>query len=211
LDILRWDDEENMGDGFIEWKEAWHPVYGKVEIGGFHPKFFSQNAPAKHLLPWAKNEALFNLEMVKALPRLDWEDIAIKKQKSYKNDSVDYEVRVKYRNSGKLPTALKQADLVKIVREDQVSISFGRSLVSGDSPAVKILTQASSRRGGRYGSDAGRTAPSSVTLNAGFTQGGEATEVIFKIRVYGSESVKGSATVSSTRGGILKEKEFIVN
>jgi len=50
LDLLRWDEEENAGDGFIEWKKARHPLYGDVEIGGFHPKFFSQNAPAKHLL-----------------------------------------------------------------------------------------------------------------------------------------------------------------
>ena len=49
LDLLRWDDEENEGAGFVEWKPFVHPVYGKAEIGGFHPKFFSQNPPAKHL------------------------------------------------------------------------------------------------------------------------------------------------------------------
>jgi len=211
FDILRWDDEENNGDGFIEWKEAYHPVYGNVEIGGFHPKFFSQNAPAKHLLPWAKNQALFNLEMVKALPRLEWEDITVKKKKSYKNDSVDYEIKVKYSNQGKLPTALKQADLVKIVKEDQVSLSFERALVSGENPAMKIISENSNRRGGRYRQDSGREAASSVTLNAGFTQGGAVSEVVFTIRVYGSEKISGVATVSSTRGGILKEKEFIVN
>lgn len=210
IDLLRWDDEENNGDGFIEWKEADHPVYGKVEIGGFDPKFFGQNAPAKHLLPWARNEALFNLEMVKYLPRLEWDDITVKKQKSYRNDSTDYEIKVKYTNSGKLPTALRQADLVKIVKEDQVKISFSRSMVSGDSPTMKILTESDSGRGGRYGGDEGRSVASSVTVNNGFTDGGKTSEAVFRIRTYGDASVKGSASVSSTRGGLLKEKEFIV-
>ena len=53
-EMLRWDDEENDGLGFFEWKPAKHPVYGDIEIGGFDPKFFSQNPPAKHLEPWIR-------------------------------------------------------------------------------------------------------------------------------------------------------------
>ena len=210
IDLLRWDDEENNGDGFIEWKETTHPVYGVVETGGFDPKFFSQNPPAKHLLPWAKNQALFNLSMVKHLPQLEWGDITVKKLKSYRNDSVDYEIKVKYLNTGKLPTALRQADLVKIVREDQVVLNIDRKKVSGDNPAVKILTESSTRSRGRYGSDEGSRAVSSVTLNSGYLEGGEAKEVVFKIRKYGEGEVSGTATVSSTRGGVLGEKEFVI-
>ena len=70
LDMIKWDDEENDGLGFFEWKPAKHPVYGDIEIGGFDPKFFSQNPPAKHLEPWIRNEAMFNLEMIKYLPEL---------------------------------------------------------------------------------------------------------------------------------------------
>ncbi len=210
IDMLRWDDEENDGDGFIEWKEAVHPVYGKVETGGFHPKFFSQNAPAKHLLPWAKNQALFNIEMVKHLPQIEWDNISVKKEKSYKNDSVDYRVTVVFGNSGKLPTALKQAHLVKIVHEDQVTISFDKSLVQGDTPAIKILTEGS-RQGRSYNRRMmSPEAASSVTLKAGFTNGGESTEIEFDIRVYGEQEIKGKASVSSTRGGVLKAKEFVV-
>ena len=210
LDLLRWDDEENGGDGFIEWHKAQHPVYGEVEIGGFHPKFFSQNAPAKHLLPWAKNQALFNLEMVKHLPRLEWDDIEVKKSKGYKNDSTDYRVTVKFKNSGKLPTALKQADLVKIVREDMVTLNFDRKDVDGEKPAMKILSEGSSRRRNYYGMSEERRAQSAVTKSAGFTEGGESTSVTFEIRVYSDSSIKGNATVSSTRGGVLTEKEFVV-
>ena len=70
LDMLRWDDEENDSLGFYKWKPAKHPVYGNIEIGGFDPKFFLQNPPSKHLEPWARKEALFNLEMIKYLPEL---------------------------------------------------------------------------------------------------------------------------------------------
>jgi len=49
LDALIWDDEENDGSGFTEWKPLKHPLYGDIEIGGFDPKFFSQNPPSKQL------------------------------------------------------------------------------------------------------------------------------------------------------------------
>jgi len=205
LDLLRWDEEENAGDGFIEWKETSHPVYGTVETGGFHPKFFSQNAPAKHLLPWAKNQALFNLEMVKHLPKLEWDEISVKKSKSYKKDSVDYKVTVNYKNTGKLPTALKQAHLVKIVREDQVSISFDRSLVEGEQPVMKIIRD--EEGGGRSYYRRG-AAQSSISLDAGFAGGESSNSREFVIRVYKDQDISGKASVSSTRAGVLKEKEF---
>lgn len=208
LDLLAWDDTENSGDGFIEWKKAHHPEYGEVEIGGFHPKFFSQNPPAKHLLPWVKNQALFNLEMVKHLPRLEWVGVDIKKGKSYRADSTDYQVKVKYKNRGKLPTALKQADLVKIVRNDMVTIEFDREDASGENAAVKILQEENEEGRSRYGSG-GRNSASAVK-SAGFLEGGAVKEVIFNVRIYGDKPVTGSASVSSTRGGILENREFTV-
>ena len=210
LDLLKWDEEENDGDGFIEWEKAYHPVYGEVEIGGFHPKFFSQNPPAKHLLPWAKNQALFNLEMVKHLPLLEWDDIDVRKEKSYRKDSTDYTITVKYKNTGKLPTALKQAHLVKIVRQDMITISFERELVQGDNPAMKIINEEQNSRGGYYRYYGSRGPQSSISLDAGFAEGGETNSKQFKIRVYRDSEIKGKATVSSTRGGILKAKEFII-
>ncbi|MBS0012042.1 MAG: hypothetical protein KFF49_11560, partial [Bacteroidales bacterium] len=207
-DLLRWDDEENDGDGFIEWTPAEHPNYGRLEIGGFHPKFFSQNPPAKHLLPWARKQALFNLEMVKHLPVLEWDDIEVKKAKSYKKDSTDYKIIVKYRNTGKMPTALKQAHLVKIVREDQVTISFDKSLVEGEDPVMKIVTEDQGDSRGYYRRWSGNEALSSLTLGAGYAAGESTNSREFTIRLYKEAGIKGKASVSSTRGGILKEKDF---
>ena len=214
VEMLKWDDEENDSLGFFEWKWAKHPVYGDVEIGGFDPKFFSQNPPSKHLEPWARKEALFNLEMVKYLPELKWEKIDVKRVKSYKADSADYEITVSFSNAGRLPTALRQAHLVKIVRDDRVSITIDSPRSSDGKPSYRLLDQSETqgrRRGmGDYGNPEGGAERRSVSKNVPFTQGGETTEAIFKIRVYGSEGLKGKAEVLSTRGGILKDREFTV-
>ena len=210
IDQLRWDDEENDGLGFIEWKSAMHPVYGEVEIGGFDPKFFSQNAPSKHLLPWAKNQAIFNLEMAYHLPQISWDNIEVKRIKSYKNDSTDYLIKVSFKNSGMLPTALEQADLVKIVKEDEITIRLVAEGKSGK-PLFKSLEKpVNQRRRNYYGDEDEQASAAPMVKSVGHTQGGTVNSAEFRVRVYGDTAIKGVATVSSTRGGVLADKEFVV-
>lgn len=215
IDMLRWDDEENDSLGFIKWKPAKHPVYGDVEIGGFDPKFFSQNPPSKHLEKWARNEAMFNLEMVKYLPELAWENIEVKKVKSYKADSTDWQLKISFRNTGKLPTALRQAHLVKIVKDDNVVLNFTTQQSADGKPVYKVIGEAKPAggrgegRGGFMDSErAVQIAP--VSKNVPDTQGGAVTAAIFNIRVYKGAEVSGKASVFSTRGGVLKDKEFTI-
>ncbi|HQG62984.1 MAG TPA: M14 family metallopeptidase [Bacteroidales bacterium] len=207
LDILRWDDEENDGLGFFEWKQAEHPVYGDIEIGGGNPKFLSQNPPAKHLEPWARKEALFNLEMIKHLPLLAWDNIEIRKVKSYKADSTDYQLKVSFKNIGKLPTALKQAHLVKIVAEDKVVLDINQSSSQKSDADWKIIG------GGRDGYSVSTITPQlkRVSKNVPYTNGGDVTTAVFNIRVYKGAELSGKASVISTRGGILKNRSFIIN
>jgi hypothetical protein len=141
IDMLRWDDEENDGAGFYEWKPVKHPVYDNIEIGGFDPKFFSQNPPSKHLEPWIRNEAMFNLEMAKYLPELEWGNAEVKRVKAYKTDSADYQLKITVRNTGKLPTALKQAQLVKIVRDDRIDLEFDTTGMIKGKPAYKVIEE----------------------------------------------------------------------
>lgn len=213
LDQIKWDDEENDSSGFHIWKPARHPIYGDIEIGGFDPKFFSQNPPAKHLESWVRNEAMFNLEMVKHLPELTWENIEVKKIKSWKTDSADYQVKVNFKNSGKLPTALKQANLVKIVREDRVVIDLDTAGIAQDSVPYRLIEEkkaAPQENRSRFGS-VGRNRPrTSFAQNTGHTQGGEQTTASFVIRMYGITELKGKASVLSTRGGVLKDREFVI-
>jgi len=213
-EILRWDDEENDSLGFFEWKAARHPVYGDIEIGGFNPKFFQQNPPARHLEPWVRKEALFNLEMVKHLPELVWENIEVKKLKSYKSDSTDYQMKVSFRNAGKLPTALKQAHLVKIVREDRVTLEFDTTGTSGGKISFKVIeeekpTPARESRGA-YNNGERAVQQRTFSKNVPFTNGGSVTTAVFKIRLYNRAELSGKASLFSTRGGVLKDKEFLI-
>lgn len=203
LDRLLWDDKYNDGLAFQEWEPYDHPDLGEVEIGGWDPKFFSQNSPSKQIERWASNQALFNLEMLKYLPELKWENIDITVKDSYGRDSTDYEVKVSYRNVGKLPTALKQADLVKIVRPDRVTLRIDP--VESATPAFMVLPQ-----GGTPARGGAASSQSSATREVGYTDGGQENGHTFTIRVYGRQEIKGKASVSTTRAGVLKEKEFVI-
>ena len=213
LDRLIMNDEEYGGKMFNDWKPYTHPQLGEVEIGGWNPKFFSQNSPPDQLEKWVKNEALFNLEMIKHLPELQWEAIEVKKIKSYKQDSVDYQIKVSYRNTGKLPTALQQADLVKIVRYDQIKISLSKTAFEGDNPQARILPEQSANRQERQRSnnnEGSNRNTNEVTRYAGYTQGGSINSQTITVRVYGNHEIEGTATVSTTRAGVLPEKTFII-
>ena len=207
LDRLIMNDQEYGGKAFFNWKPFRHPQLGEVEIGGWNPKFFTQNSPAVVLEKWAKNEALFNLEMLKYLPELKWEGIEVRKMEAYQQDSADYQIKITYRNVGKLPTAFTQADLVKIVRQDQVKLSLPKSAVEGEKPKAKILPDAEARPQGRQraGSNVGET-----IRNAGYAQGGSVNSKTVMVRVYGNQQIEGTASVSTTRAGILPEKSFVI-
>lgn len=208
LDKLAWDDQENGGEAFTEWKPFNHPTLGKVEIGGWNPKFYSQNGPSKFLEKWAKNQALFNLAMVKHLPELQWDNVEVKKLKTYKADSTDYAITVSYKNVGKLPTALRQADHVKIVRPDQVKITFPESVTEGAAPKAKILPEEGKPvRQPRPGT---KVITNTVSRDAGYAQGESTNSHTVVVRVYGNDKIEGKASVSTTRAGFLPEKSFVL-
>ncbi len=214
IDILRWDDVENDSAGFFKWKPVKHPVYGDVELGGFDYKFLIQNPPAKYLEEWIKKEALFNLEMVKYLPDMSWDKIEVKKIRSYKTDSTDFQLKISVRNSGRLPTALKQAQLVKIVRNDRIELEFDTTGIKDSKSGFRVIEdKKNNKEKKKKDSDVGsgeqvRTNISSK--NIPFTQGNSVTEAVFVIRLLNRQSLKGKATFYSTRGGVLREQEFLL-
>lgn len=120
IEVLRYCDEEFQGTCFMPWKKFQHPALGEVEIGGYNPKFFSQNGPPQVLEKWARNQALFNLYMAQSLPQIEITDARVVALSGTQRDSATHEVRVTVRNSGFMPTALEQAKRVKIVRPDRV-------------------------------------------------------------------------------------------
>ena len=120
IEVLRYCDEAFKGTCFKPWTKFQHPVLGEVEIGGFNPKFFSQNGPPQVLEKWARNQAMFNFYMARSLPRIEITDARVRALSGTQRDSATHEIRVTVRNSGLMPTALEQAKRVKIVRPDRV-------------------------------------------------------------------------------------------
>jgi hypothetical protein len=186
LDALIWDDRENEGQGFRAWTAARHPDFGDVEIGGFHPKFFSQNGPPRVLEHWISRQALFNLEMALALPELEWQDVRVRRLQQHGADSTTYEVRVQWRNTGRLPTALRQAQLVKIVQEDRLYMEVPGRAARVVEPAL--------RQGAVW---------------AGWTEPGQTKTVTYRVRTFGAEPVTVNLRLDSTRGGVLRREVVI--
>jgi hypothetical protein len=155
---------------------------------------------------------MFNIYMAEHLPRLEWNDIRVKRTKTYKSDSTDYQVTVRYRNSGSLPTALRQAYLVKIVRSDRVVIDVDTTGMKSKARSFIFLPEGKAKDSpearpafNEMSSQAIRT---SISKDVPFTEGGETSEAVFGIRVYGNAAIRAKASVISTRGGILRDKEF---
>lgn len=190
-DALRWDDEENEGRGFKAWTKFDHPDLGEVEIGGFHPKFFSQNGPPWQLEPWAEKQALFNLLMAKELPQITLDDIAIEETSNNR-----FRITISWTNTGNLPVALKQAQLVKIVQEDRVMLDFDSELTKGyEDASLKIITPELYDK----------------TIRAGYTDAGESKNAVFEVELNGIEGAKGTVKILSTRGGYIEKEIEIGN
>ena len=121
-EVLRYCDENFGGRCFQGWTKARHPVLGEVEVGGFNPKFWSQNGPPEVLEQWASRQAMFNLYMARSLPLVEIVDAQVEPLAGAQADSATHVVRVTVRNGGRLPTALEQAKRIKIVRPDVVVV-----------------------------------------------------------------------------------------
>ena len=122
LEVLRWNDENRAGKGdFQMWTKAKHPTLGEVEVGGFNPKFYSQNPPPDMLETWARNEAMFNLYLAQQLPQVKIVSAAAKPA----SDGL-FDVTAVVTNSGLMPTALEIAKRVKMVRPDAVTLELAK-------------------------------------------------------------------------------------
>ena len=177
LEVLRWNDEALGGRGFKSWTRMSHPQLGEVEVGGFNPKFFSQNPPVEFLEEWVKKQAMFNLLLAKSLPRAR---VASADARPLKKGPGVFEVTAVFTNEGFLPTALEMARRVKVVKPDRAEISF-------DGKDAEIVE--------------GQT-----SLELGYLQPGEKKEVKWKVRTLKAAGAEFEISVLSTRGGVDKKK-----
>jgi hypothetical protein len=87
-----------------------------------------------------------------------------------------------------LPTALRQAQLVRIVQEDRARLEFDDELTGGRDALVRIIDPV----------------PTDKTAYGGFTQPGETRGATFRVRVAPGGAVEGTVRVLSTRGGTFE-------
>jgi hypothetical protein len=155
------------------WTKVMHPDLGEVEVGGSDPKFWSQNPPAEDLERWAKNQAMFNLNMAMDLPKLEIPNVEVRRLRGAQRDSATHEVVVRVRNAGRIPTALEQAKRVHIVRPDALTIEGGGLRTVG--PRIQEF----------------------------WLGGYETKAITVRVVAPAGQAVNANARVTSTRGGIV--------
>jgi murein tripeptide amidase MpaA len=127
LTLMKWNDEQMDGEVFVDWMEFDHPQLGKVELGGWLPKFGRQNPPAKLLQDEIHKNMLFSLAFAASLPGL-----AVNTLKAEKVAEDVYKVSAKVENTGYLPTSGSiQAANNKIASPVKVCICGGE-IVQGE-------------------------------------------------------------------------------
>jgi hypothetical protein len=216
LDRLQYCDKELKMPRFHPWTKAIHPEYGEVEIGGFDGKFMSQNPPPEKLEGWAEKEARFNLMLAASLPHVEMQ------QPEVTGQGDEYTIAVSVQNQGFIPTALRQAQLVKIVRPDNVSLVFPSGIMPSQGRGF------GGRGGGGGGRGGGRgdmppgqpetpAAPSKVVMvepqqpvvTIDRLAGNETKSVTFKVRLNGIPGTECTVRYASTRGGVVDKKIYI--
>jgi len=219
LDRLNYNDKELKVSRFQPWTKVIHPDYGEVEVGGWNPKFWSQNPPPELLEIWAEKEARFNLLLASSLPHVVMTDPKVT------GEGDNYTITFDVENQGFIPTALRQAQLVKIVRPDTVTLVFPDGMVS-----PSVMGGGRGGRGGRGGGGRGGefggppaaaatpAAPDKVTLvepsgRAVVTldrlAGSEKKATTFKVKLNGITGTECTVRYASTRGGVVEKKIFI--
>jgi len=104
--LLKWNDEELNGEGFVPWRPFEHPQLGMVEIGGWKSKFVVQNCPPQLLLQECEKTARFCYRQAKTMPKVDILDLAVKRV-----DEQTWKIETLVVNTGYLPTFLTQVAL----------------------------------------------------------------------------------------------------
>ncbi len=128
LALLRWNDEELGGEGFVPWYGFEHAQLGPVEIGGWRWMFTWRNAPA-HLLEGECHRAcLFSLDHARSGPRP-----RLQLQSEHLADDL-FRVSAVMENQGFLPTYVTEhARRQGIVRKLNLELCLppGTTLVQG--------------------------------------------------------------------------------
>ncbi len=208
-DRLLFNDKVLKTTRFQEWTKVIHPVYGEVEVGGWDSKFINQNPPPELLEEWVIKEAKFNLMLAGSLPKVVMGDPVVK------GKDGEYTIEIEVENTGFLPTALKQAQLVKIVTPDTVSLEFPEGMLppSFGGRGGRFREMYMERGGGRMPQQPQEKPKVEIlepkgarpSVDIGRIEGNKKVKVMFKVRLNGIEGTKCTVRYSSTRGGVVSK------
>ena len=204
IETLRWNDENRAGKGdYMPWTAFTHPQLGEVEIGGWNPKFYSQNPPPELMETWAKNEAMFNLYLARQLPQVRVAAVTVAPVKAAPAGSPAYEVTATVTNEGLMPTALEIAKRVKIVRPDAVTLGLaqGQEIVRPEPPP------AAGKKPARTKPAVPPPPPLSGTrvVDLGWLKAGETKVIRWQVKGTGAITV----SIASTRGGVDRKDAVV--
>lgn len=210
-DRLQYNDKELSISRFQEWTKVIHPVYGEAEVGGWDSKFIRQNPPPELLEVWVEKEARFNLMLASNLPQV------VMHEPKLSGSRGEFTLEVEVENKGLIPTALKQAQLVKIVMPDRISLEFPEGMLPRSSEGRE-------RFGGMFMERERREQPeqrekskveilepeeSRPYVEIGRVPGKEKIKATFKIRLNDIESTECKIKYTSTRGGVVS-KDIVI-
>ncbi len=122
--LLAWNDKELAGKGFTPWTEFDHPQLGKVEIGGWDPKFCMQNPPPQFLKQECHKNTIWLMRHAGALPEVHLTALKV--------EDVDAEVKkvtAVVENYGYLPTYItNKAKTAGAVKKDVAVLEPGNGV-----------------------------------------------------------------------------------
>lgn len=129
LTLLKWNDEQLDGAGYINWYPFEHPQLGQVELGGWDTFVTWRNPPYKFLEKEIAPLADFAIFNCLISPKLEVHSITTR------SSGDMHTIRLVLHNTGWLPTHISQKGMErKAVRQLEVDIKLpeGATLVSGD-------------------------------------------------------------------------------
>lgn len=129
LAILKWNDDELNGEGYVEWFQYEHPQLGQVELGGWDFMTTWRNPPHHLLESEIKPLADFAIFSCLASPRLELHSL-----ETTSNGDIHH-VRLVLHNTGWLPTNVTERALeMKVVRDLEVDLQLPpeATLVTGE-------------------------------------------------------------------------------
>jgi murein tripeptide amidase MpaA len=127
LAILRWNDENLGGAGFVNWSPFDHPQLGRVEIGGWDTLWTWRNPPPTFLEEEIEKNCRFSLVQASMAPRLKVRHLAAEPVGGGAS-----KITLVIENAGFLPTYVSRKGLDrKMSRPVRIEIEGG-VLVSGE-------------------------------------------------------------------------------